>query len=654
MNRLAWVLGAGLILILGGWLAFLVLASRNDDRGGINPLQKLGDLASGRETYTTERTDYQPPVRPVDAPLVDDRIEDKTPEFDPALVHPVTREGWSLNYSAAVFRLDVPMVLPDSEGHLLELHPSYADAAKAAQRSNAFPLLPSVNMIDGKAKQFDDGLYSAIDLASFEGLEGTLKGHLELFERTLKKVGADSPAAPFLAAGLSIAGRAIEGVSPSEVERLVRAFEQNPVASKPIGVYTWSPELSRCFRVLRFYQQPFLGDLTIPRAIADALATDPELLADYRAMLAFYSKLTNPLQGLSAADLIGRTEPVPELTPVALLPASTSRETELFLKLFPLSIPPDVDLMKELVRRIKSGEVDLTPRADSGWYDRQVYALQTLLLPEMGRESTKLLLTRPYKERMLEAFKALITKRRETHVRQLAEAKSPSAMVRPPTKPITPQLRLEPNATYYLRTARAYGFLANFLEATISVEALGKLHGLEQGGEREPDLRTELQAIRDLFLGCYLAVCEDIGLKPEFDEEESSEVDRDRCLQMADDWLKRVDSDPDLAIDTRVSVPISSDPIRRKTRLWTTLGVRLAKLDVSFARPPSMKPVEGEGDWEALRPDQMASTRYLIPVDEFAEVELNGLRVFNRDEFRGLCDEAKTKEAIVRALRSSR
>ena len=75
--------------------------------------------------------------------------------------------------------------------------------------------------------------------------------------------------------------------------------------------------------------------------------------------------------------------------------------------------------MKELVQAIRSGKVDLTPRENSGWYDHQVYALETMLLPEVGEEHNKLLLTKPYKKRMLEAFAALITKRRETHVRQL-------------------------------------------------------------------------------------------------------------------------------------------------------------------------------------------------------------------------------------------
>ena len=47
--------------------------------------------------------------------------------------------------------------------------------------------------------------------------------------------------------------------------------------------------------------------------------------------------------------------------------------------------------------------MDLKPRKDGGWYDYQVYALETLLLPERGEETNKLMLTKTYKKRMLEA-----------------------------------------------------------------------------------------------------------------------------------------------------------------------------------------------------------------------------------------------------------
>ena len=82
-------------------------------------------------------------------------------------------------------------------------------------------------------------------------------------------------------------------------------------------------------------------------------------------------------------------------------------------------LPAGADLMKEMIQAIRQGKVDLAPKPGSGWYDYQIYALETFLLPEKGEENPKLLLTKAYKKRMLEAFKALMTKRRETHVRDL-------------------------------------------------------------------------------------------------------------------------------------------------------------------------------------------------------------------------------------------
>jgi hypothetical protein len=105
-----------------------------------------------------------------------------------------------------------------------------------------------------------------------------------------------------------------------------------------------------------------------------------------------------------------------------------------------------------------------------------------------------------------------------------------------------------------------------------------------------------------------------------------------------------------LAIDTRVSVPIYYDPNRKITRLWVTLGVRLSRLETSFARGPSVKPVEGEGEWAELDGHQLQGKTFYIAVDEFAEVELKGARTLTRDELRALCDKHKTKAAILKAL----
>ncbi len=178
---------------------------------------------------------------------------------------------------------------------------------------------------------------------------------------------------------------------------------------------------------------------------------------------------------------------------------------------------------------------------------------------------------------------------------------------------------------------------------------LPTLHGLKQGGQRSPDLYSELHHQRDLFYGLYLVSVEDLGMKPEWAKDEP--VDSARCHKAATDWQAHAFEDPDLAADTRVSVPVYADAGRNVTKLWATLGVRLARLEVSYARPPSLKPANGSKDWEPVENHRLKPEEYLIPVDEFAEIELKGLRTLTREELRAICDREKTKEAILAALR---
>ena len=619
------------------------------------------------ETYETERTDYKAPAPKDDEVLADDKLDDKKPAFDAALVdrRPLGDDGaWLLNASAAVMRLDVPIIKPDSEPELLQLHPSYAAAAKAKGYGPA--ILPSVNLLDGKAKQFDDGLYAAIDLAYYQGVKDKLQSHVQLVKLIADKAGKSSVAAPYLAAGLELAGVKLDVASTEEKDRLLARFQASEAESKPVGFYTWNEQLGALFRFMRFFQRPFgesdAKELEIPRALVAVLSQDKALLADYEQVLSFYAKLSNPAHCLSLADIrSASTLDMPAVkrlaqekrvaqAAVAVFPPSTSKEAVLFGKLFPQGVPPNVDLMKELVKRIRSGEVDLKPKTDSGWYEYQVYALETLLLPEKGAEKDKLLLTKEYKKRMLEAFKALMTKRRETHVRQMAVLAAKAEPPPPPRAEITvePRLRVEPAPTYYLRTARAYAFLANFLEASAGKEALQGLHGLKQGGERSQDLHAELLWMRGLFYGLHLIAAEDIGMKPTIAADEP--VDQDASYKIASAWLAKAIEDADLAADTRVAVPIYFDLGRNVTRVWLTLGVRLTKLEAEYARPPSIKLAKGEGDWKPVAARKLQGASYLIAVDEFAEVELKGIRTLSREELRAICDREKTKEAILGVL----
>jgi hypothetical protein len=411
---------------------------------------------------------------------------------------------------------------------------------------------------------------------------------------------------------------------------------------------------------MRFFQQPLPDNHMVVIELVRILEQDAALAADCRRAARFYGQLTNPLARLTIADLAGsdltskqalarlRAEKGVKLGGSALFPPSTSRENELFARLFPRGTPTGSNLMKELVLAIRSGKVDLTPRPESGWYDHQVYALETLLMPERGEERHKLLLTKPYKKRMLEAFQALITTRRETHARELFG--ETTASVKVPDE-FAPRLRLEPCPSYYLRTARSYDFLHDFLTTEVGPTALKELHGLHSDGERGRDLLTELEWMRQLFYGFYLVSCDDIGLAPQLAEGEAgNELDRVACYASAEEWLRQVADELDLAEDTRVAIPIYVDPARGTSRLWVTLGVRLTKLQADYVKPPRIKPAEGEGDWQVVEGWQLAPSNYLIAVDEFAEVEARALEPPNREELRQLCDEHQTKEKILAAL----
>jgi hypothetical protein len=601
-------------------------------------------LGGQTDTETIDVTEYHAPQQASVDDLSDDQLSDKKPEFIPSLVDRRHEGDWVVNASSAVLKLDAPLLLPDADAALLVLKPSYADAIAAAPSSTV--VLPSINLIDGKAKQFDDGMFAALDLARYKGLTSRLASDVSLIERLHRRVAPESVASPYLAAGLKIAGVEVTAARPDQISAWLQRFEASPMDSKPFGFYTWSGELTRVFRFMRFFQQRLPDDRTgLITELANALGSDPRLLEDYKNTNVFQAKLTNPLEGLTLADVYARGGQGEAGRPVAVFPSSRSRESELFRRVFPQGLPPGADLMRELIQAIRAGRVDLTPRPDGGWYDYQVYALETFLMPEKGQEHSKLLLTKAYKKRMLEAFQALMTKRRETHARSLEVAKAAAPL--PATK-LKPRLRIEPCPSYFLRMARSYDFVLGFLVATVGEKGLASLHGLKETGERTRTLLEELRWMRDWFYGLHFLSSEDIGMASPLHPDEP--VDRAACEARATEWLASFTKDADLKVDPRVSVPLYFDTVQGRTRLWATIGVRLAKLDVSYARPPKIKPAAGSGEWHEVEPHQLEGIQFVIPVDEFAEAEIRGLQPLTRQEFREVCDAHKTKPEILQAL----
>jgi len=193
--------------------------------------------------YTFESEEKVPPPPGPDF-TPDDKLSDEKVEFDPALVDSRSYHNLLINKSAAVIKLDSPGEYDET------LYPSYADAMRAAFKEREDVLL-SINYIDGKAKQIDDGLYAALERAYYYGIKNVLESHVSLIRRLLAKTGQNKMCKVFLAAGLHYAGIEIDVQDKSLREKFKREFEEDELRSKPISFYTWNEDLKRCCRITR-------------------------------------------------------------------------------------------------------------------------------------------------------------------------------------------------------------------------------------------------------------------------------------------------------------------------------------------------------------------------------------------------------------------
>jgi hypothetical protein len=556
--------------------------------------------------------------------------------------------------------------------------------------SASIDFLPSIELIHAKLKVFNDGLFARLEEVLERGLLKFSKGKRDflmrlygsLLNRRARVHGFSrqtlDQAIVYIAVGLMAGGMTDLNISEdllARVQTKLLEFLNDPVRSKPIGFYDWTDQLRNIYKQDMFFQTPLTLDSHLETGaalwIASAIDSDPGLSADYKTILAFYEKLTNPPKSdripwtkyLQIARALGGVESVlsssenakvfarrlqrfiPAGKPLdevgfALIPWATSKETVLFER-FQISR----DFMQFLIEKIRSGELDLSPRPGSGWYEYQIYALETLLVPEKAREYAKVRLTPEYKKRLEAAFKTIMTQVRETHVKTLPIIKKKGISALPREITITPELCCEPLPTVYLRHARAYRFLRDALDELFGLSILKGLRRLnEDGSDPHRNLAGELEKIGSILYGCHLLSLKDIGQRPQLADGELSRA-HSYYIQKAARWLKGLLSDKDLSRDTRVSVPIHVDQGTGKVTLWCTAGVEFVLVKASFLKPPRVE-VPDPGVKIKFAPHY-----YLMPVDVFLEVRRPVREgVLTRTQFRRLCDRYKSKQDILRAL----
>lgn len=633
-------------------------------------------LTTLNTSLTYERPD---PLKPIRIDTVYDSSTDTNIEY-------------SVDDTSATFSITIPETLTkDIEGEryekIIEETPLYPSYLKAAEDSE-YPVLPSIEFCSQKAKFFDDGVYSAIEVALEIGISQINEGRQAILKdmiialKPLSKQGsgrvrkAYSDALAFTSTAFLLGGGTIEELGlPDEIAKEAKKnaerFQKEELfSSKPIGFYTWTDTLRHIFvrdRYLATIMDPDEPDkFALSLALCSAIDKNDTIETRIRFLNDLFSGLTNPSRYYNPEHYketfgdCGETleddalfnsahkKAKEDRMMFALIPPSMSKEVDL---MYQLPVTGDIEnLMPELIKAIRDGRLSLEPDEESGWYQYQQYALECLLKFNETRESSKLSVDDNYIRRLETAFASVITQARETHIKSLekyiTEAKPPPERIIEVT--IYPEFTLEPMATYYLRVARGYGFLEKILSNYLDEEWY-ELKPLHNGKASEENLKKYLDYMKDLFYGFYIESCVNIGIEPELEEGELEDEaggvvnQARRYLQF---WQDALSGDPLMGEDIRVIVPVGM--VERGMLCWAVLGVKPVVINVAYDRYPVVK-----SEVPGVKLDVNYKTKtYTILVPEFAEVIIPTSEPLNRDEFRNLCDKYKTREMIIEALES--
>jgi hypothetical protein len=588
------------------------------------------------------------------------------------------RDDIYLDKSEAVLGLDIGQYLDDEKNISQILYPDYITAMKEIGAIDGY-FIPSVEMINGKLKQFNDRWYAGIEELLQTQIIATWTGKqhfLNLLYDHLEKSGF-TEAQRIIGAAITLGDPSFEA-SPElshDVGELVEDFLENEFLSKPIGFYTWSDTLISIFKQDRFLQLIFNtnnpSEQKILYQIGRSLKELPELQESYKIITQIPQVITNPQYVPSVLALLPYISPNKDsfsedisrfltethINSIALIPSSASKETKLFETLTQEEMTKS--LMELFIDGIRSGQIDLTPTDDSGFYDYQTYALEPFLLPERAEENERVFLTAKYKERLVSAFKTIMTKNRETHVKTL-QTGGIGSVEEPPAG--IPLLHLEPQITHLLRLIDAYQFLKAELTSTLGSSFLESAYCINSHGEKSSEnILTELDSIMDLLGGLVLLSCEDLGHETDLTEH-GIDKNADELKRTAVVWLNHLETDPDLACDTRVVVPICIDMIGSPNEYgsfnayddettvkfyWATIGVRPIKLKVWYVKEPRVYKDSTTGEREISY--EWEEGEYWILTEEFIELEsVNG--PWTREEFRAILGDETDREKILRVL----
>ena len=475
------------------------------------------------------------------------------------------------------------------------LFTNFADAVRSA-RQRGRDVIPSVDLIHGQCKAFNDRLVLRIE--RWLQSERQPLNKRQALGRLLDKL-TDPEAYLHVATALHLGG-----APPDErlgrqagIERRAAAFRS---AAAPLGAWEDSEAQRRIFLQDRYLMDKGLRGPAL-RQVVEAIAAEPGLDAFFRFLDRLDARRINPPADRRAAGTY---------TALAAADLDTAERDGTVLHLLPYRDSPEERLMKhlrystaegfvdELAEALRSGAMSLAPTADSGWYDHQIHALETLLLPERAEEAAKLRYSDAYLDHLRESFKGGFTADRETQIKALPVVVTGMSMSsdQPMNIVVRPSFSAEPTATVYLRLARSYRFLHRVLreDTQLSSEILDSI---------------ARQARR--LHGLYDRLGAELGLPAPLEDE----CDWALARAAAEEWLSRWEDDPLLAPDVRAAVPVV-ERLDRSTTCFGIAGVTLVPARYEFhedARPAVRGPVQAE-----FRPrDVVLPARVFVEFREF-------------------------------------
>lgn len=568
----------------------------------------------------------------------------------------------------------------------------YGDVAPLEKSFASVPntelYIPSVDMLLWRGKFSDDGLMAAFEYYDEYAQPGMTRQQMydKLANAALSHIndsGAMGEGALILTAKLwgarALAGEtlpaSIKGNSTimSAIELETQEIKEDEARWKPISFYTWTPKLSYIYMRDRILCEPVKGDSTkAVMALLVLLDADPELKAAYEAERIRRDELTGkpyrdyltmfrnacgsekPANVIADDKAISRVEtavkaklePNEEIKFVPL-PAASTPETRFMATLDPSEL---ADFMTMFMAAIREGQVSLRPEHDAAWYLYQQYALEPLLKLEDVPEGSKLRYDLGYGTRLEEAFQALYAAHRETHAKNAefggAGAGAPYANYYNQFKLLVhPVVRLEPLAEVYYRTSQAYNRLAEVINTRY---AQAELVGMRpEGAKSAMEAVKEVKYLSELYRGFYLLACDDLGMKP-VDVAANDTVVKSQALE----FLKQPLRDGELKQDVRFLLPVGRGGMPGEpptTYYWAIDGVKVRNFVYSFNDEPEFAFTAGSKD------DFVVENRELyrkIAVADFLDMELQGKKSLNRDEFRRLVDEAgRLREKVEEKLK---